>query len=219
MMSFTNCTAAAWRLGLAAALTAGAAGAQTTTGTPPTGTTMPAAGGAMATKQGESPAEMFTDAKIAAVGSASNQSEIQTSQVALERAQHGQVKQYAQRMIAEHQKVEQQMLQLAQAKGVTPEDNAFSYQLKQNLPPMLQELRGKSGREFDKSYMLHQIGSHMTTLHALDTSLIPNARDPQLKTMLQQQVRPAVAAHYVEAQRLLDQVMRGASASAAPAGH
>jgi predicted outer membrane protein len=48
----------------------------------------------------------------------------------------------------------------------------------------------------------------MSTLHALDTTLIPQATDPEMKAMLQQQARPAVAMHYQEALKLRDQVAR-----------
>ena len=203
------------RLAVAAALVAGtAAGAQTTTpgtsGSPPA---PPTTAGQTATANAtgmpgtrptlrEPVAEMFSDAKIAAVASTSNMSEILPSQVALDKAQNAQVRQFAQRMITEHQRFEQQMQQMLQQKGVAPEHNAYSYQLERNLQPMMRELQAASGAQFDRLYMQHQVGSHMNTLHALDTSLIPNARDAQMKTMLSQQVRPAVAAHYAEAQRI-----------------
>jgi len=149
-----------------------------------------------------SPDEMFTDARIAAVASASNQDEIQTSQVAVQQAQDAQVKAYAQRMIDEHSRFEQQQQQLLQQKGLAPQDNALSLQLTRNLQPTLDSLRAKSGREFDMAYVLHQVSSHETTLKTLDTSLIPQARDAEMKAMLQRQVRPAVAEHLAEAKRL-----------------
>jgi putative membrane protein len=207
---FTTSFTTPRRLAAGAALVATAAagaGAQTPTPAPAPapGQTMTAnATGAPAGRPAlrEPVAEMFSDAKIAAVASTSNMSEILPSQLALQKAQSPQVRQFAQRMIAEHQQLEQQMQQMLQQKGVAPEHNAYSYQLERNLQPMMRELQAASGTQFDRLYMLHQVSSHMSTLHALDTSLIPNARDPQMKTMLTQQARPAVAAHYAEAQRI-----------------
>lgn len=98
-------------------------------------------------------------------------------------------------------------------KGVTPEHNAYSYQMQQNLGPMMRELGAASGQDFDRLYMSHQVASHMSTLHALDTSLIPNAKDPQMKAMLQQQARPAVAQHYAQALALRDAVARAGGAA------
>jgi putative membrane protein len=155
-------------------------------------------------------AEMFTPAKIAGVASVSNMSEIQPSQLALTKAQHPQVRQYAQRMIDEHTRLEAGMQAMLKQKGVTAEHNGHSYQKQQNLGPMTRELNAASGRDFDRLYMSHQVASHMSTLHALDTTLIPQATDAQMKAMLQSQVRPAVAQHYQEALRLRDQVAQGA---------
>ena len=204
--------------------TGGTTGTTDATGTPTSGTPATGsagAGGAGATDASgaasgrnlsaggapdrpESPDEMFTDTKIAAVASASNQDEIQTSQVAVERAQDAQVKAYAQRMITEHTQLEQQQQQLLQQKGLAPQENALSLQLKRNLQPTLDSLRAKSGHDFDTEYVLHQISAHGTTLKTLDTSLIPQARDAEMKAMLSQRVRPAVAQHLAEAKRLHD---------------
>jgi putative membrane protein len=154
-------------------------------------------------------AEMYTDAKIAGVGSVSNMSEIHPSQVALSKAQHPQVRAFAQRMIDEHMRLEVAMQAMLKQKGVAAEHNGYSYQVHQNLGPMLAQLNAASGREFDRLYMDHQVGSHMMTLNALDTTLIPQAKDPQMKAMLQRQVRPAVADHLKQAQLLRDQVAQG----------
>lgn len=178
---------------------AGGAGAAEASGAA-SGRNLSAGGGAP--DRPESPDEMFTDTKIAAVASASNQDEIQTSQVAVERAQDAQVKAYAQRMITEHTQLEQQQQQLLQQKGLAPQENALSLQLKRNLQPTLDSLRAKSGHDFDTEYVLHQISAHGTTLKTLDTSLIPQARDAEMKAMLSQRVRPAVAQHLAEAKRL-----------------
>lgn len=162
----------------------------------------------------EPAAAMFTDAKIAATASVSNQSEILPSQYALQRTQRADVRQFAQRMVAEHTQLEQQMQQMLRQKGVTPEHNAYSYQMQQNLGPMLRELGAASARDFDRLYMSHQVASHMSTLHALDTSLIPNTKDPQMKAMLRDVVRPAVAGHYVQAIALRDAVAQGGNTAA-----
>jgi len=144
---------------------------------------------------GEPPEAMFTDPKIAAVASASNFSEIEPSQIALERAQTPALREFARLMIDHHTRLEQHVRALLERKGVRPEDNALSLQLKRNGPPTLQMLRSKSGRDFDAAYTLQQINSHQTTLHTLDTSLIPSAADPEMKTMLRDTVRPLVADH------------------------
>lgn len=59
------------------------------------------------------------------------------------------------------------------------------------------------GAQFDLAYRTHQGGAHELTLHALDTTLIPNARDPQMRAMLQDRVRPAVADPLARAMQLV----------------
>jgi putative membrane protein len=185
----------------AAQVTTGSAGGEVARSPMPAGMVMPTLR--------EPVAEMFTPAKIAGVASVSNMSEIQPSQLALTKAQHPLVRQYAQRMIDEHTKLESGMQAMLKQKGLAPEHNGHSYQKQQNLGPMMRELQAASGRDFDRLYMSHQVASHMSTLHALDTTLIPQATDPAMKAMLQQQARPAVAQHYQEALRLRDQVAQG----------
>ena len=147
---------------------------------------------------------MFSDASIAAVGSASNQEEIQTSRLALERGTDQRVKSYAQRMIDEHTRVEEQMRSMMQVKGMVAVDNALSLQMKRNLPPKLDMLRQMNGTQFDMGYMMRQVHAHEMTLLSLDTSLIPEADDAQLKSYLRDTVRPAVAMHLQEAKQLHD---------------
>jgi putative membrane protein len=157
----------------------------------------------------DAPGKMFADARIAATASRSNFSEIEPSRLAVQRAQMDGVKQYAQMMIAEHEVLERQMREMLAAKGVMPVDNAFSLQLQRNLQPTLDMLRSRQGAQFDMDFMNHMVSSHMLTLHTLDTSLIPEADDPQMKAMLRDVVRPKVAAHLQQAQALQVQVIRG----------
>ncbi|HEX8391697.1 MAG TPA: DUF4142 domain-containing protein [Longimicrobium sp.] len=164
-------------------------------------------------------AGQMTDANIAAVASASNQDEIQTSQIALQKATRPDVRQFAQQMVDEHTRVEQQMRQALQAKGMAPQDNAMSQQMKQTMQAALQQLGTATGAAFDEAYVAHQVQSHQATLQALQTQLIPNARDPQLKQMLQA-VQPRVQQHLQMAQSLqgAGSTAPAGSGAAAPAG-
>lgn len=147
--------------------------------------------------------DAFSDANVAASASASNMDEIQTSQLAVQRAQNPDVRGFAQSMITQHQQFEQEMQAMLQAKGMAPMDNAFSGTLKRHLPPTLQMLQSMQGAQFDLAYMTHQVGAHELTLHALDTTLIPNTRDPDMQAMLRERVRPAVAEHLARAMQIV----------------
>ena len=99
------------------------------------------------------------------------------------------------------------MMQLLQSKGLALVDNAHSIAMKNTLQATLTELRGMTGRDFDVAYVLHQIHAHDMTLKTLDTTLIPQADDPQMKAFLQNEVRPAVAAHRQEIMNIPHQMM------------
>lgn len=159
-------------------------------GAPPPGT------GSQAPAAGE-----MSDANIAAVASASNQGEINSSRVALQKGENAQVKQFAQRMVDDHTRMEEEMSQLLQSKGVTPQDNAQSTQMKQTAQTAIQQMEGMTGRQLDSAYVAFQVQAHQATLQALETMLIPNARDPQVKALLEK-ARPAVAQHLADAQKL-----------------
>lgn len=168
--------------------------------TPPAGEA-PQAAPAPGTGSETPVAGQLTDANIAAVASASNQDEIQSSQVALSKGENAQVKQFAQRMVDDHTRMEQEMQTVLQSKGIAPQDNPQSTGMKQAAQSAIQALQGMSGRQLDSAYVAHQVRAHQATLQALETMLIPNARDPQMKAMLET-ARPAVAQHLADAQKL-----------------
>lgn len=152
-------------------------------------------------------AMLFNEPANAATASASNQHEIQTSQLALERASSQAVRDYARRMIDHHQQFEQRQTALAASKNLTPMDNAHSLQMKRNLPPTLEMLRQQSGPNFDVMYIVDQIGAHKNTLFTIDSSLLPTTRDPEMQAMLRNEVRPAVVQHLQEAITIHHQLM------------
>ena len=147
-------------------------------------------------------ATVMTDANVAAVAHASNLDEIQTSQVAIQRSQNAQVRQFAQQMITEHTAVDQQMMQMLQAKNMTPQPNAPAQAAMQATRAAVANLSQRSGMDFDRAYMTHQVNAHRWTLTSLDRSLIPSTRDPEMKNFLTTRVRPAVAMHLEAAQRI-----------------
>jgi putative membrane protein len=147
-------------------------------------------------------ATVMTDANVAAVAHASNMDEIQTSEVALRRSQNAQVRQFAQMMVTEHTAVDQEMMRMLQAKNMTPQPNAPAQAAMQATRATVANLSARSGMDFDRAYMTHQVNAHRWTLTSLDQSLIPSTRDPEMKAFLTTRVRPGVAMHLEMAQRI-----------------
>lgn len=144
----------------------------------------------------------ITDANIAAILSAANQAEIRPSQLAQQRAQNQQVRQYAQRMITDHTALEDSMQALTRQHNITPQDNQLSRQMLAQTDSVTQRLQGLQAAEFDREYMRFMVQSHQMTLDTIDRQLLQSAQNPQLRTAVEQRVRPAVAGHLQEAQQL-----------------
>lgn len=105
----------------------------------------------------------------------SDQFEIQTSQLALQRAKSPEVKKYAQQMINEHKNSSQQLRKISQQKG---------YKLPTTVgeanKALLTQLTNAAGTNFDQAYMQAQVTAHSKTL-ANYQNYINNGKDPELK--------------------------------------
>jgi putative membrane protein len=144
----------------------------------------------------------LTDANVAAILSVADSGEIRPSQAAQQQAQNAQVKEYAQMMVTEHGMLEDSLRALTGRLGVTPAPNAMSQQLRTQADSAMSALQGQTGAGFDRAYMQWMVTSHQATLTALDTQLIPAIQNPEMKTAVQQQVRPKVEQHLQRAQQI-----------------
>lgn len=128
----------------------------------------------------------------------SDQTEIQTSRLALQKSKSQAVRSYAQRMIQEHTKSTQQLKQLAQQKEVTlPTDVGAENQ------PLLKQLKQLSGTAFDQAYMNGQVQAHSKTQQRYQAYL-RQGQDPQLKTFASR-IAPIVAEHLQMARSMVAQ--------------
>jgi putative membrane protein len=84
---------------------------------------------------------------------------------------------------------------------VTPEDNETSKSLKTGGEQNVTTLKGLKGAEFDKTYIDHEVAYHQQVLDAVDKTLIPSAKNEELKALLVK-VRPAFVAHLEHAKHL-----------------
>lgn len=142
-----------------------------------------------------------TDAEIAHIVVTANTIDVEAGELAVEKATNPEVKAYGQKMIAEHTGVNEQATALVQKLGVTPQDNATSQSLKAAADETKTRLEGLSGAEFDKAYIDNEVAFHQTVLDAIDTTLIPNAQNAELKSLIEQ-VRPAIDGHLKMAQQI-----------------
>jgi putative membrane protein len=142
-----------------------------------------------------------TDAEIAHIAVTANAIDIEAGEQAKQKSQNAEVKQFAQTMITDHTGVNKQAGELAQKLNLTPADNATSQSLKSRADSTKTALASLTGKDFDKAYIDNEVGYHQAVLDAIDSALIPNAQNAELKGVLEK-VRPAVAAHLEMAKQL-----------------
>jgi len=151
----------------------------------------------------------LNDAQIAHIGVTANTIDVQAGNDAKSKATNAEVKQFAQRMITDHSAANQKATDLAKKLNVTPEDNSTSQQLNSDAQSFMQELSGKTGADYDKAYMDHEVAFHQQVLDALDKTLIPNTQNAELKDFLTQ-VRATVASHLQMAQQIQQKLGKSA---------
>jgi len=104
-------------------------------------------------------------------------------------------------MVTDHSAVNQSASDLVHKLNVTPEDNATSQSLKQGGDANLAALKKLNGAAFDRAYIDHEVTYHENVLDALDKTLIPSAKNDELKALLVK-VRPAFVAHLEHAKHV-----------------
>jgi putative membrane protein len=135
----------------------------------------------------------------------SNAAEIQTSQIAQEKATSGEVKTYAQDMIRDHQAMQKEADSLATATGMQPQSPPQGDQKQQMANQMTQQLQSTAkGADFDRAYMTGQVQAHQQTLTELQ-SYQSMVQTPQLRAMIEKAI-PAVQQHLERAQRIQGQL-------------
>jgi putative membrane protein len=142
-----------------------------------------------------------SDPQIAAIVVTANQVDIDAGNLALSRAKSPDVKTFAQLMITDHSGVNQAATALVQKLHVTPEASPTSQSLQKGGDDNVAALKKLSGSAFDRAYVDHEVAYHQAVLDAVDTTLIPNAQNAELKALLVK-VRPAFVAHLAHAKRL-----------------
>jgi len=144
-----------------------------------------------------------SDAEIAAIVVAANAIDAEAGELAASRATEPAVREFGKTMVTDHRAVNEQAGALVARLGVTPAENEVSKKLRADASAFQAELRAKSGAEFDRAYIEHEVAYHRAVIDALDQLLIPSAGNPELKQTLIA-VRPAFLAHLRHAEQIQD---------------
>lgn len=166
------------------------------------GSTIVAAAGALLIAPAVSAsAQGVTDAQIAAIVVTANQVDIDAGKLATSKGSNADIKAFGTQMVTDHTGVNKQATDLVTKLSVKPEDNATSQSLKSGGEKNIADLKALKGAAFDKAYIDHEVAYHQQVLDALDKTLIPGAKNSELKALLVK-VRPAFEAHLAHAKQV-----------------
>jgi putative membrane protein len=126
-----------------------------------------------------------TDPQIAHIAYTAGQLDIEAAKQALSKSKNKDVRAFAEGMVSDHKAVNKKALDLVKRLKVTPEDNDTSRGLSKAAADKRAELSKLKGAEFDKDYIANEVAYHKTVNGALETTLIPSASNPELKSLLQ----------------------------------
>jgi putative membrane protein len=147
------------------------------------------------------PSMAMSDANIAAATVTSNQIDVDAAKLALQRSKNAEVKKFAHEMVTDHEGVIKKAKALTTKLNITPEEDSTTKTMKSDAKDNLGKLKSASRAEFDRLYIENEVAYHQSVLDSLDRTLIPAAKNQDLKDLLSS-VRPVVQQHLDHAQDL-----------------
>lgn len=142
-----------------------------------------------------------SDPEIANIVVTANTIDIDAGKLAEKKSKNPKVKDFAKEMVKDHTALNHQATQLAKKIKITPKDNATSEGLKTGAKENVANLKKLSGADFDKAYIDHEVEFHQAVLKAIDETLLPNAKNGDLKELLTK-ARPTIEAHLNHAKQV-----------------
>jgi putative membrane protein len=127
----------------------------------------------------------LSDAEIASVAVTANQIDIEYALIAIQKSKNADVLKFAETMAKDHQSVINQALALAKKLGVTPKDNATTRSFLAQATKTKEMLNSKKRRAFNKAYIDNEVAYHTAAIKEVETVLIPDATNAELKSLLQ----------------------------------
>ncbi len=131
------------------------------------------------------PAAALDDAQIAHIAVTADSVDIGWAQVAMQKASDPRVRQFAQDMVRDQTALNTLAVALFQKLGLTPAPNNTSTSLDRSAEAKRQQYAGLTGPAFDRTYLQNEVAFHRKVNSALRGMLIPDAKSPALKSLLQ----------------------------------
>ncbi|MDB4905224.1 MAG: hypothetical protein JWO05_8 [Gemmatimonadetes bacterium] len=152
-------------------------------------------------KSAVAPPPQLSDANIAAIFLAANNTDISYARLVATRSKSADVRRFADRMMSDHSALLAQVTEIIGVQSLEPQEHEISLDLRDESASKRDIMRELEGHSFDSAYAINEVSYHRRLLGALDGLLIPQVRDTSMKRFLSA-VRPAVAAHLAHAEQL-----------------
>ncbi|MGV3532194.1 MAG: DUF4142 domain-containing protein [Chthoniobacteraceae bacterium] len=120
--------------------------------------------------------------------------EIKLAKAAQEKASSEQVKQHAAKMIQDHQKTTDELKQIAKSAKID-----LDAKIPSEKQAMIKEITSKSGEEFDKAYMEHEVAAHRMAAAHFQNGADFN-KHPELQSFAQKNL-PVIKQHLAEVEK------------------
>lgn len=141
------------------------------------------------------------DASILAFLDIANRTDIEGGKLARKKASDQKVKDYAGRMVSDHQAMLKKGSRTAKHLQLAPAPDSDSNMLYMEHKKHMDELRDADGRSFDRAYIEHEITAHKDVLDKIDKAKA-EATHPAVKDLLEQ-ARPVIELHLDQATAIM----------------
>ena len=145
-------------------------------------------------------AAKLNDANVIAIFIKANQKDVDTGNLAADKASNKEAKEMGKMFADAHKELKKQAEDLAKklkVNPVLPEDR----QGDQEHDQVVKALGAKSGADFDKDWLAHEIAYHQAVIDAVTKVLLPATTNPELKAFIEK-AAPAFQGHLAAAQNL-----------------
>jgi putative membrane protein len=142
-----------------------------------------------------------TDPQIAHIVVTANQVDIDAGKLAESKSKSKDVRAFGKQMVTDHTAVNKAAVALVTKLHVKPEPNETSASLKNGGTENVAKLRKLKGKDFDKAYVDHEVVYHQAVIDAVDKTLLPSAKNEELKALLEK-TRPTLVEHLEHAKHL-----------------
>ncbi len=137
------------------------------------------------------------DAKFATAAANGGMAEVALGKLALQKTTNAQIKDFANMMITDHGKANDELKTIAKAKNITLPDSVDSDHQKK-----MADLNKKTGKDFDKAYVDAMVDGHKKTLDLMNDAA-KNCKDADLKAFAAK-TAPTVKMHLDAIKKIKD---------------